>query len=234
VALHLYPGLVILALYSIAAPRLSAMGYPPLIALLIAALVGVGVLQAGHLLVLWRARKRLGPARATPIVMWRTPRAPLWYYLVVPLGLIVIAFVILALTGPLDLWALSVMPWLPKWYNFGDPQLYAGYAPETILLTLRLRLVVDGLLLPPIEELYFRGYLMPRISRYGRWTPVIHHALFTVYHFWQPFNYATIFLGILPMTYVVWKTRDLRYSIVTHLLVNVVGALGTYGLLAPS
>jgi membrane protease YdiL (CAAX protease family) len=234
VALHLYPGLVILALYLIAAPRVSALGYPPLLALLIAAVVGVGLLQSGHLLILWMARERRGSAHTMAILMWRVPRAPLWYYIVVPVGLIVIAFVVLVLTGPLDQWMLSMMPWLPKWYNFGDPELYSGYAPEAIRTTLRLRLVIDGLLLPPIEELYFRGYLMPRISRYGRWTPVVHHALFTMYHFWQPFNYPTIFLGILPVTYVVWKTRDIRYSIVAHVLVNVIGGLSTYGLLVPS
>ena len=28
------------------------------------------------------------------------------------------------------LWlVLAMMPWLPTWYNFGDPQLYASYAP---------------------------------------------------------------------------------------------------------
>jgi membrane protease YdiL (CAAX protease family) len=201
---------------------------------LLAAIFGVGVLQSGHLLLVSRARRRGGRSPTTPILNWSMPPSPLWRYVLVALGLVAVAFVVLALSGPLDQWMLSMMPWLPRWFDFGNPQLYAHYSTEAIRQTLGLRLLVDGLLLPPIEEFYFRGYLMPRISRYGRWTPVLHHALFTVYHFWQPFNYPTIFLGILPLTYVVWRTGDVRYGIVTHILVNLIGGLSTYGLLLPS
>jgi AcrR family transcriptional regulator len=43
-----------------------------------------------------------------------------------------------------------------------------------------------------VEELYFRGYLLPRISRFGGWAPVINCCLFALYHFWQPFNLPSL------------------------------------------
>ncbi|MFD1537220.1 CPBP family glutamic-type intramembrane protease [Nonomuraea guangzhouensis] len=36
---------------------------------------------------------------------------------------------------------------------------------------------LTGLAFPIIEELYFRGFLLPRLSRLGRWAPVVNAAV---------------------------------------------------------
>lgn len=229
IVLHLFPGAVILAVYLLLVRPLATLGLPPLLALLGGATIGVGALQLGHLLVL--GRRRNGRLSLRGVVLY-TERAPIWQYVVIPLGLVVAAFMVLALTAPAEQWILRHwLAWLPPWFNFGDRAQYAAYSRGVLILTLLVRMLVDGLLIPTIEELYFRGYLMPRISRFRGWTPVLHHGLFTVYHFWQPFNYLTIFLGVLPMTWVAWKRRNIRFAIVTHLLLNLIGGLGAFGLL---
>jgi membrane protease YdiL (CAAX protease family) len=79
--------------------------------------------------------------------------------------------------------------------------------------------------LPWVEELYFRGYLLPRISRYKWWAPVISGLFFGLYHSWQPFNFLAVFLlGAALSTIVMWK-RDIRLSISLHVLANVFARL---------
>jgi membrane protease YdiL (CAAX protease family) len=47
---------------------------------------------------------------------------------------------------------------------------------------LLLGLVLSGVVAPVVEEMYFRGYLLPRLSRLGRWAPVLNVTLFALYH----------------------------------------------------
>ena len=75
-------------------------------------------------------------------------------------------------------------------------------------------------MLPWVEELYFRGYLLPRISRYGVGAPLIGGLLFGLYHSWQPFGFVTVFLLGAALGYVVWWKRDLRLSISLHVFAN--------------
>jgi membrane protease YdiL (CAAX protease family) len=37
-----------------------------------------------------------------------------------------------------------------------------------------------------VEEMYFRGYLLPRISRLGAWAPLVNTVLFSLYHLFTP------------------------------------------------
>jgi len=41
---------------------------------------------------------------------------------------------------------------------------------------------------PLVEELYFRGYLLPRLHRFGIWAPLINISLFAAYHLWKPWT----------------------------------------------
>jgi membrane protease YdiL (CAAX protease family) len=49
-----------------------------------------------------------------------------------------------------------------------------------------LQVVSSGLVAPVVEELYFRGYLLPRIDRLGIWAPLIGALLFASQHVWTP------------------------------------------------
>ena len=94
------------------------------------------------------------------------------------------------------------------------------------MIVLILNLILNGLLAPVLEELYFRGYLLPRMEgAFGRAAPVFNTLLFSLYHFWQPQIYLTLFIALLPMTYLVWKTQSIRLAIYTHCGLNVLGAL---------
>ncbi len=79
--------------------------------------------------------------------------------------------------------------------------------------------------------MYFRGYLLPRLSRLGLWAPVVNLVLFTLYHAWQPWLYPTLLLALFPVIAAVWRTRSVRLDILTHCALNLIGGLANVGLL---
>jgi membrane protease YdiL (CAAX protease family) len=128
----------------------------------------------------------------------------------------------------LDRWlAENIFSWLP-------PTLLQFAATEesgapisrgTFLAFLVIALAFNGVAGPITEELYFRGYLLPRLERYGRWAPVINTALFAMYHFFSPWRYPAIFLGFLPITWMSWRKRSVAVSIAAHMTINIVSVL---------
>ncbi|NEU08053.1 CPBP family intramembrane metalloprotease [Flavihumibacter sp. R14] len=145
------------------------------------------------------------------------------------LGLVSFAFLVWGITQPLNvLITQRLFNWLPNWFTIQDMR---GYSKEAIQITLICNLLLNGLLAPFIEEIYFRGYLLPRMEVWGKRAFVVNALLFSLYHFWQPYIYLTLIIALLPMTYMVWKTKDLRLSILTHCLLNLIGALLSFAAL---
>ncbi len=82
--------------------------------------------------------------------------------------------------------------------------------------------MLSGFVAPLVEEQYFRGFLLPRISRFGIWSVVLNSLLFTLYHTWTPWLGFTRFLMLLPMVYAVWRLRSIRIGIWIHVLLNTI------------
>jgi membrane protease YdiL (CAAX protease family) len=79
---------------------------------------------------------------------------------------------------------------------------------------------------PITEELYFRGFLLPRMARWGIWAPLISVALFSLYHFWLPWENPTRIIALLPLVYAVQWKRNIYLSIAVHSLLNTIGSIG--------
>ena len=119
----------------------------------------------------------------------------------------------------------TVFSRLPDWMFLEEQKQYESYTKGVLIAIFSFQLVLTGVILPWIEELYFRGYLLPRISRYGMWSPLIGGLFFGLYHSWQLFGFATVFLLGAVLGYVVWKTRDIRLSISLHVFANAFARL---------
>ena len=91
--------------------------------------------------------------------------------------------------------------------------------------TLLATLAIDGVINPTIEELYFRGYLLPRLPAAGWRAIPLSAALFTLQHYWQPWHWLLIFVLELILTTLVVRLRCLRFGIVMHVLANSFGTL---------
>ena len=226
-ALHLLPGAFIVVLFVATAPFLMSVGFPPLFAI-----TTVGV-TAGLGFQLWhlynQGRKRHGRLSLEGIVLYREPM-PVWQYFVWVVVFVIAAFIINTLTAPIGVALLKSFPWLPGWFELRDVSALVAYPKSILVLTFALYLLLNGIAAPIIEELYFRGFLMPRLSRFGKWTPIIETLLFTLYHFWQPYYWITQFLSILPVVYAVWWKKNIRLGVFVHMALNLIGGLLTIGL----
>ena len=222
---HLYPGIIITLCFILITPFLVQHGYPPQLGSLLAIIIVAIPLLLAHLF-LAKKKERRKNIWGLNVYKNKLSTGKLILY---ALGLVVLMFLIWGITQPLDkIITDKIFNWLPAWYTVQD---FKGYSKASIELTLFFNLLLNGFFAPVVEEYYFRGYLLPRMAAWGKWAFVLNTVLFSLYHFWQPYVYLTLIIALLPMIYMVWKTKDLRLAILTHSLLNIVGALLSFGLL---
>ncbi|MEB2778080.1 CPBP family intramembrane glutamic endopeptidase [Algoriphagus sp. D3-2-R+10] len=222
---HLYPGILITLFFGVTTPYFVTMGFPPQLSMLIAIVVIVVPIILFHLN---NAKKNENVKRIYDLVEY-TETLPTYKLILYTLGLIIFAFLVYGLTQPInEIITDKFLYWLPDWYKARD---FEGYSKSIILVTLIVNLILNGLLAPYLEELYFRGYLLPRMKTWGKFAPLMSAILFSLYHFWQPQIYLTLVIALFPMTYLVWKTKNLKLAIYTHCGLNIVGALLSFGMI---
>lgn len=76
------------------------------------------------------------------------------------------------------------------------------------------------------EELYFRAWLLPKLSKYGNMSWVINGGLFALYHSFQLWLLPQILPISLFIAYVVYKSRSIWPAFAFHMLVNTLTVLG--------
>ncbi len=215
-ALHLLPGVALFAFVVSAA----ALGLPAVVALLAGIALVVVPLELGYLLL--QAKRASGRWSVWEVVDYRerlpAKRVALW---TVPLVAWFIVVLVLSV-GVLDeRIADSLFSWYPEsireFASFEDDSTYATWV---LVVFFAVAFVVNGVLGPVVEELYFRGHLLPRIDRFGRGAPVLNAVLFSLYHLWTPWQNPGRIVALLPWIYTVWRKRSLRLSLAVHISVN--------------
>src|SRR5215218_6753120 len=207
--LHLLPGVLILAFFVAVAPILWSLGFPPVMAVYLASVFVLIPFELGYLI--YQARKT-GTSLGS-IVLYRQ-LVPRGQFFALVGALFVWGIIIFPLVTPVDSFLKeSLFPWLPEWLDYSN-----GFSTGFI---------VNGIATPVVEELYFRGYLLPRISRFGAWAPLINTVLFSLYHFFSAFQNVGRFITFVPMVYAAWWKRSIYVSMAAHILGNVAGAVLT-------
>jgi membrane protease YdiL (CAAX protease family) len=222
---HLYPGIIITACFAVLTPFFLNYQLPPQFSILIA----IGIVAIPLLLLHLNKTKNDEHKNNLREVNGYPGKLSTRKLILYIAGLVVFMFFIWGVTQPLNvLITQKFFSWLPSWYTVQD---FNGYSKQAILITLFLKLLLNGFLAPVVEEYYFRGYLLPRMAVWGKWAFVMNAVLFSFYHFWQPTVYLTLLIALLPLSWAVWKTKDLRIGIYTHCALNIIGALASFGLL---
>ena len=222
---HLYPGIIITVCFALLTPFFLAYHLPPQFSMLIA----IGIVAIPLLLFHLNKTRKVEHKTHLREVNGYPNKLSTGKLILYIAGLVVFMFFIWGVTQPLNIVITQrLFSWLPGWYTVQDLN---GYSKQAILITLVLNLLLNGFLAPVVEEYYFRGYLLPRMAIWGKWAFVVNAVLFSFYHFWQPALYLTLFIALLPLSWAVWKTKDLRLGIYTHCALNLIGALASFGLL---
>lgn len=233
IALHLVPGVLIVAVYVLfAEPLVKAMGYPSFLGWVIAMCVALAPVQLG--LLLWLGRRRNGRLSLRGVVKYLDKPIPRGRLAAI-VAVLIVWFV--AASSALTLLDNVVYQWFFRWVPFEGAGASAttyldGYPHSVVVITVAACIPLTGLSLPIIEELYFRGFLLPRLSHLGRWAPVINTVLFSLYHFWSPWVFLSRIIFFFPGPWLVWRKQDLRVSIGMHAGTTfLLQTLGTIALL---
>ncbi len=220
--LHLLPGILILAFFLVLTPLLAREGYPTLFCLFLAVAVVLIPFELGY--ILYQARKQNKNFSLEGIVLYRH-KLPLWqYFALIPpfLAWALVAYFVIA--PPIQGFLRSeYFSWLPAWF-FLDHNL-AQSSKSLLLATWILGVLFNGITGPVVEELYFRGYLLPRISRLKGWAPLLNVLLFSIYHFFTPWGNVERILALLPGVYIIQWKKNIYLGMIPHCLLNTTGML---------
>lgn len=215
--LHLLPGALLATAFYLTGPLAIRAGYPPIFAGVVCATVVVVGGELGWLL--WEAHRRTGTWSITRVLPFR-PGPFTWRKVLLVISLFGWAFAVsvLGLGGSIK---DSFFSWMPQWALNPLPESYAHTgSPNAQVVTAVGFLLILVILAPLVEELYFRGYLLPRIGRFGAWAALINASLFAFYHLWKPWDSINLIIILAPMVYAVWRTKDIRVGIAVHIMLN--------------
>jgi membrane protease YdiL (CAAX protease family) len=97
------------------------------------------------------------------------------------------------------------------------------YSQNIRIITWIVGILTTSTIAPMVEEVYFRGYLLKELDQYKMGAVFMSALFFSFYHVFSPWMLFSRFIALLPMTYFVWKWKDIRIGMVAHILLNLVG-----------
>jgi membrane protease YdiL (CAAX protease family) len=113
---------------------------------------------------------------------------------------------------------------LQKNLFFWMPDLNSGldgfYSKSILIVTYSMSLIFNVFLGPIVEELYFRGYLLPRLK--GKFAILFHSFLFAAVHVFTPWMIIARTIGFLPIIFGTTK-KNIYVGMIVHMLCNAMG-----------
>ncbi len=221
--LHLLPGALITITFTLLGPWMKANHLPPSLAIYLSILFVLIPFELG--LLYYLGCRRNGKLSLEGIVLYRE-RRPIKEYILFPLVLFAWFIFVSATLANLDQAILKTwFGWLPGWFTLSGMNP-AEYSQPVLMVTFVLALALNGIAGPVVEELYFRGYLLPRMEYLTGWAPLVNAVLFSLYHFFAPWQNITKIVALIPMTYTVRWKKNIYLSMLAHSLRNVNDILG--------
>jgi len=235
-AFQLAPGVANLVAFVPFAWWFGQIGLPPFLALGVAILVAE--IPVSWWLMVRETRRESGTFSVRAAFPWLRP-IPLWQYLVIGLPMIAISIAIIAGLGPIvsggirDALPLNV----PSWFLLEpDPEAFAQLSqPVLVSMWLTMLLIFAGVG-GVTQELYARGFLLPRTAHWGPWAPAFNALLFGVFHLGSPWSWPVFALLALPWAYAVWWKRSAKIGLFAHvgmlLMQSLMFSLLVFGLVS--
>jgi hypothetical protein len=156
------------------------------------------------------------------IVLYRNQPMPWWKTFILALPILAwFALIWFLVKPPVNGFFIErVFTWMPV--NFLDEYFLENlnqYPPaflRVIGVLFALSITLGGM----VEELYFRGYLLPRMESLGVWAPITNIVLFSLYHFWSPWENVVRLLALTPWISAIWHTRNIYLALLIHAVIN--------------
>jgi membrane protease YdiL (CAAX protease family) len=218
--LHLLPAMIWIVFYIPLARLASGKGIPSMLVMLVTFTMVMCSFEVGYLY--YQGKKKNGTLSLQGIVLYRG-KMPWWKYIFFTVILTGWAILVYQ-TGVkiTEFMSAKIFYWIPDWYWLNRGSVEQNSAAIEIAMAV-LALLIFGVVGVVAEELYFRGYLLPRLSKLGKWAPLFNVALLISYHFWQPHMFVISIIGMLPWVYIVWWKRNIYLSLLVHGVMNLAG-----------
>ncbi len=215
IILHLFPGILVGVFYFLIRQPVQNFGYPSSFALILAIIVLVPV-ELGYLLL--KGKQATGRYTLDGLISYRTP-IPWWQSILGILIVLVLMAAIFTVSKPVDnILIEKLFFWMPTL----DSGLDGSYSKTALIVTYSIFSIFGVIVVPTVEELYFRGYLLPRIP--VKHSELFHSFLFAAYHVWTPWMFITRTIAMLPLIIAV-KKKNIYIGIVAHILLNSVDVI---------
>jgi len=223
---HLLPGIPIVLFYMLVAPIWLERGWPAALTLCIAVPV---VLVPTQLLILFFQGYRKNHRLSLQGVLFYREKTPFKNYLIYGLVIVLWSGIIFAvLQKPLAAFFKDhVVSFLPQWMLLNE---FEG-SRSVLLTTIILIMIFGNIVGPAVEELYFRGFLLPRIKGGDSKKILLNSFLFAFYHFWSPWDFLVRGIAVLPVAYTAVKKRNFYIGMIAHIALNVLSSISLFTLL---
>jgi uncharacterized protein len=218
VGLHLLSGILGGICYFALVPLVLSNGFPTVMALILAGIFVLIPFELGFLIF----QKRVTGQKLFGGIIPYIKKIPTWQYFVLIPAVFILTGLLFKAFGFTSGFLRTIFSWIPSYMSL-NMGLDGDYSKSKLIITYALFLILTVTILPTVEELYFRGYLLPRMpSRLKGWTEIIHSGCFALYHTWTPWMFIIRTLGVLPLIYVVKKKENIYIGIVVHCLLNLI------------
>jgi uncharacterized protein len=221
--LHMLPGVLILLFCLVVGPMVIRAGLPPLLVPSLWVLFVLIPFELGYLL--FQGKKHNGRLSLRGIVLYREPMPARYYLLLLPPLLVwaIVAFEFVS--APIEpFFVKTLFFWVPSWFFSLFTISNAGGHGHTILLTSILLFMLTNPAAAFVEELYFRGYLLPRMAHLRGWAPLLNTVLFSLQHLFSPWQNLGRILAMLPMTYTIAWKKNIFIGIILHCTLDFLSA----------
>lgn len=114
---------------------------------------------------------------------------------------------------------------LPVYFDWTNLEMMKQYSKGMLIFTSIFYLVMNVLICPVMEEIYFRGYLTNKMQRYGMIAPIIVTVVFSLYHWWLPFNNIFRICIFAVAAVIAYQKKNIYISMVFHCLCNLFSSI---------
>lgn len=214
--LQIVPGLASLPVFAALAWVLAGSGIPAIFALVLTILlIEVPVSWA---IMIRHVRKESGRFSLAEAFPWRAS-VPWWTYLLIGAPLVVFSMIMVVGIGPRveSLLLHSVFAWVPEWFVVRPDPVMFTRLPRGLVLTMWALMFVGMVIAGGVtQEVYSRGFLLPRTPQLGWLAPAFNALYFAMLHTIAPWAWPVFFLMTLPWAYLVWWRRSIKIGLFIH------------------
>ena len=120
----------------------------------------------------------------------------------------------------------AVLNKLPVGFDWQNTEHLKTFSKPVLIVTCIYYGIFNVIIGPVTEELFFRGYLTSHYKKQNNFTPILIAILFSLYHFWLPFNNVFRILVFGPVAFVAYKKKNIYISMCFHCMCNLFSVVG--------